>query len=132
MKRKEKTNDVRNFSLALAAILAGIGAVRLYRGLSFPYPFMALGAAVAVLGLTLKSVMRPIYKGGMFFADKMSWVVTRVVLTIVYFCVFAPYGLFFRIIRKDLLDRHPHPERPTYWMERIKAPYEPKRSERMF
>lgn len=132
MKRKEKPNDVRNFSLALGGVLAGVGLFRLYRDLPVTYPLVAAGAASALLGLTVKKVMRPIYKSGMFFADKMSWVVTRVVLTVVYVLVFIPYGLFFRLIRKDLLDRYPHPEKESYWLPRVKKPFDPKRAERMF
>ena len=132
MKRKEKKNDVRNFSLALGVLLAVIGAVRLWRHLPFHYPLMGIGAVAAFLGLVAKPVMRPIYKGGMFFADKMSWVVTRVILTAVYVLVFIPYGLVFRLFRKDLLDRHPHPEMNSYWLDRERKPYERKRTERMF
>ncbi|MCZ7582002.1 MAG: SxtJ family membrane protein [Deltaproteobacteria bacterium] len=133
MKRKERKNDVLKFSLMLGAILAGIGGLRYYHGNTGPltYLFIGLGFHAAMFGVIAKPMMRPVYKGGMFFADKMSWVVTRVVLTIFYVLVFIPYGLVFRILRKDLLDRYPKPEMPTYWIKREKK-FDAARCERMF
>ena len=132
MKRKEKPGDVRNFSLALGAILAGVGAFRLYHGLGVSTVLVGAGAAVALLGLFARPVMRPVYRGGMFVADKISWVVTRVVLTAVFVLVFIPYGLVFRLMRKDLLDRYPHPEMDSYWLAREKKAFDPKDCERLF
>ena len=115
MKRKEKPNDVRDFSFALGAILAGVGAFRMWKAMGFDWPFIAAGAVIALLGLFAKPVMHPVFKGGMWVADKISWVMTRVILTILYVIVFVPYGLFFRLIRKDLLDRRLHRDWPSYW-----------------
>lgn len=132
MKRKEKKNDVRDFSFALGAIVAGVGAFRMWKEMGFDWPLIGAGAAIAFLGLIAKPVMRPVYKGGMYVADKISWVMTRVILTVLYTIVFVPYGLFFRLFRKDLLDRRLHADWPTYWQDKKKKSADPKRYERMF
>ena len=132
MKRKEKPGDIWKFSLTLGVILNVVGGLRLYHGAPFAYPLMGIGIAAAILGLALPFVMRPVYKGGMFVADKISWVMTRLVLTLLFFLVFTPYGLLFRIAGKDLLDRKLHPEKTSYWNRFDDAPYDPKRTERMF
>ncbi len=132
MKRKERPGDIWKFSLMLGVILNIVGALRLYHGASFTWPLMGIGAACAIFGIVVPRIMRPVYKGGMFVADKISWVMTRLVLTVLFFLVFLPYGLIFRITRKDLLDRHLHPERESYWNPKDDGPYDPKRTERMF
>ncbi|MCB9476390.1 MAG: hypothetical protein H6684_11505 [Deltaproteobacteria bacterium] len=135
MKRKEKKGDIWKFSLTLGCMVSLIGALRWHLGgmkLEYAYIFWGVGATAALLGLIAPPVMRPVYKGGMFVADKISWVVTRVVLTVVYIVVFIPYGLIFRLFRKDLLDRRLHPDWPTYWKMREDKPFDPKRAERLF
>ncbi len=132
MKRKERPGDIWKFSLTLGIILAGIGGLRLWRGVGFTDPLITLGAASALLGFLAPRVMRPVYKGAMFVGDKISYVVTRVLLMAVYVLVFIPYGLIFRIARKDLLDRGINPNAPSYWNVREEKPYDPASTERMF
>ncbi|MBZ0273925.1 hypothetical protein K8I61_17940 [bacterium] len=132
MKRKERPGDIWKFSLTLGCILALVGGLRAYHGAPISYPLIGLGVVAAILGFAAPPVMRPIYKGGMFFADKMSFVVTRIVLTLFFVFVMTPYGLFFRLARKDLLDRYPHPERETYWQPRERKPFDKKQAQRMF
>ncbi len=132
MKRKEKPGDIWKFSLTLGVLLNVIGGLRLYHGAPYAYCFMGAGAVSAILGFALPPVMRPVYKGGMFVADKISWVMTRIVLTILFVFAFTPYGLIFRIARKDLLDRRLHPERDSYWNFKGDGAYDPKSTERMF
>ena len=53
------------------------------------------------------------------------------VITLVFFGLFAPVGLIFRLIRRDALHRKFEPEAPTYWVPRPKIT-DPKRYFRQF
>jgi hypothetical protein len=45
----------------------------------------------------------------------IGWVVSKVLLAILFFCVFTPVALFFRLIGRDVLARRRRPELQTFW-----------------
>lgn len=51
----------------------------------------------------------------MKFAHLVGWINTRVLLTIVYFVLFALPALIFRLLRKDPLHRRRGSALPSYW-----------------
>ena len=53
----------------------------------------------------------------MAFASALGWVNTRILLSIVYFTLFAIGAITLRILRKDLLDRKAHGGF-SYWTHR--------------
>ena len=54
-------------------------------------------------------------------AHLIGGVVTTVILSVVYIVMFAPIGLFFRLIGKDHLERKIDPAAGTYWHQRIRG-----------
>ncbi len=56
----------------------------------------------------------------MAFASALGWVNTRVLLTVVYFTIFAVGALILRLIGKDPLRRRPRAS-TSYWIEKGKA-----------
>lgn len=79
---------------------------------------MWIGVALIVLGTILPVVLRPIYILWMGFAFTMGFFMTRVILTIFYFVVLTPVGLFFRLIGRDALQRKIDRQASTYWIEK--------------
>jgi hypothetical protein len=61
---------------------------------------------------------RKAYRGWMALARAMGWVVSRVVVTIVFALVVTPIGLVARLLGKRLLDLRPDPSATTYWVPR--------------
>ena len=55
----------------------------------------------------------------MKFAHAVGWFNTRLLLTIVYFILFAIPALILKLLRKDLLNRKFSNE-PSYWKEKEK------------
>lgn len=54
----------------------------------------------------------------MRFAQALGWVNTRIILSLVYFLIFTPIALFFRLIGKDPMDRS-FEKRDSYWIKRV-------------
>ena len=77
-----------------------------------------LGAALTVLGLTTPVVLKPVYRVWMALAVVLGFVMTRVILTVVYYLVMTPIGLVMRLLGKDPLDRRPDPGAASYWIEK--------------
>lgn len=100
--------------------LAVFGGMAAWQGLVRGHPWLGAGLAVAALtvgplGLVAPGAIRPIYVGWMVLAFPIGWTVSRVLLAIVYYGVFTPVGLIFRLIGRDPLSRRFEPDRPSYW-----------------
>jgi len=62
------------------------------------------------------NVLKPVYKAWMKVAHAISWVMTRVILTIVFYLVVTPIGLIGRVFSKEFLDRSFDRDKETYWI----------------
>lgn len=124
--------QIRNFGIALAVLLACFGGFAVYHGKSHGPYLIGIGALVLILSLFLKPVLRPVFKGWMWVAEKLSWVMTRLILTIFFYAIMTPIGLVFRLFQVDLLDRKWDKKATSYWNLREDKPYDPKDTERMF
>lgn len=91
-----------------------------------------VGAVLVLLGVAAPAVLRPVYRVWMGLALVLGFVMTRVILTLVFFLVVTPIGLGFRLLRRDLLHRRPDPNLPTYWIPKTYHDPSPKRLERLF
>jgi len=76
------------------------------------------GAGLALVGLVAPAVLRPLYLAWMGLALVLGHVMTRVILTVVFFLVVTPIGWLMRAFGKDPLARSSQPELPSYWIER--------------
>ncbi|MGH9672848.1 MAG: SxtJ family membrane protein [Bryobacteraceae bacterium] len=77
----------------------------------------AVAAAGGALGLAFPTAIRPVFVGWMILAFPIGWLISHVVLALVYFVVFLPIGLWFRVIGRDALALR-KPDRDTYWSEK--------------
>ena len=82
------------------------------------------GAVLLLVGLAAPRLLRPVYIGLSLLAIPIGLVVGELVLLLIYFGVFLPIGLVFRIIGRDRLGLRPGPEAATHW-QRKKQPTGP-------
>ena len=109
----------RSFGLLVGGVLIALGAWWVYRG-KFPTVASALvaaGAALALLGAAAPVLLVHPYRWWMALAEKMAWVMTRVILAIVYYVILMPIGIARRLSGADPLRRR-HPPSGSSW-----APY---------
>jgi len=82
---------------------------------------VALVGAVALLGaagLLRPEVIRPLFTGLMFVTFPIGWVVSRVLLAVLWYGIFTPVGAIFRLIGRDALTVRPPGGRETYWVRK--------------
>lgn len=61
--------------------------------------------------------LKVMYKAWMKFAHALGWVNTRIILSLVYFLIFTPIAVLFKVIGKELLDRR-FETVGSYWIKR--------------
>jgi Saxitoxin biosynthesis operon protein SxtJ len=100
--------------------LAFFGALALWHGLARGRIVLALVLGMlalvgGVLGTTRPEWMRFIYVGWMILAFPIGWTISQVMLVVMFFGLFAPIGLVFRLLGRDSLQRARQPEPKSYW-----------------
>lgn len=116
--QKLSEKELRNFGLMFGGIIAVIF------GLFFPLVFNSnwwkwpwlIGITFAVWGLVLPSTLQLFYNAWMKFGLMMNWIMTRVILGIVFYLVVLPIGLIMKLVGKDPLSRNLN-ENQTYRVE---------------
>lgn len=131
-KIKSTKKDLRGFGLAVGGVLAAIGLLLLWRhSPSYPY-FISIGAVLVISGLIYPSILKPFQKAWMAFAVVMGWVMTRVILLMLFFLVVTPIGLIMRILGKRPISLEWRTEERSYWNPRQRKPFDPSGCEKQF
>lgn len=81
-----------------------------------PSLLAAIGSALVFGGLFVPLVLKPLHVAWMTLALVLGYVMTRVLLTAVFYLVVTPTGLVIRLLGKDPLQRRIDPEASTYWI----------------
>ncbi len=77
-----------------------------------------LGGALLVLGFVAPTFLRPVYKVWMGLALVLGFVMSHVLLAVVFFGLVTPIGLVMRLFGHDPLGRRVAPPGGTYWKDR--------------
>lgn len=75
-------------------------------------------AATIVLYNLIPPLRKPIYTGWLALVFPIGWIVSHLLLTIVFYLVVFPIGLLMRLLRYDALGRTFSPEAKSYWIKR--------------
>ena len=110
--------DLRKFGITMAVALAALGGLFLWRGKGGTTYFFGLAGAFLVLGLAIPAVLRPVQKAWMAFAVVLGWVMTRVILVVLFYVGVTPVALIARIVGKRFLGLGFEPDKPSYWVRR--------------
>lgn len=129
---KATPQEARKFGLTIGIFLLVLAGFLFWKQRAgFPY-FAYAGTGLALLGMAAPVLLKPLYIVWMSFAMVMGFIMTRVILTILFFGLFTPFSLVAKLLGKDLLDERWDKNTTTYWMKRPKTTFDPKSAENMF
>ena len=115
---------LHKFGLTMGAAFGLLGGFLAWRGReAWPY-FLGASVFFFVLGLLMPAALKSLQKIWMTLALLMGWVMSRVILTAVFFFVLTPIGLILRLTGKDLLDMRARLKRESYWSPHRTRPKE--------
>ncbi|MDT7604769.1 MAG: hypothetical protein QOF61_2766 [Acidobacteriota bacterium] len=131
-KSRVTNEQARKTALLVGVVLILIAAWNYYRGrMTVVEIFGALGALLAFFGLFVPPAARAFHTGWMKFAHALGWVNSRVLLTVLFYGVFAPYGFLSRLTGRDPLGRRGD-RGETYWTTRKATRQSAAQFERLF
>ena len=116
---KSRRKDLKNFGFAIGFILLIIGLFLFVRGKDLFVYFFSIGSILIILGGITPFILKPIYKIWMIFAVIIGWIMTRVILSVLFFSIITTIGIFTRLIGKDFLNLKSK-NNESYWNIRNK------------
>ncbi len=133
------TNPTRKtlnqFGLIWMGFLALFGAIAWFKMSNelVTYVLWALALVIPMIGWLRPAFMRLVFLGMSYAAFPIGWVVSHVVMAIVYFLVFCPCGLIMRVVGYDPMARRTDKVTESYWCERpLKDSIDPRSYFRQF
>ena len=113
---KEKKN-LRVFSYGLPVILSIFVLLhaRKHGWMVSSYVLLAAAFISVLITTLLPTWLKPLYERWMRAARFISFLVTAVCLSFLFYCIFAPIGILLRLFKKDFLDRCFDKTAASYW-----------------
>ena len=107
---------LREFGLLLGVFLGLFASASLWRGKDFYFYLFIASFAFLLSGLFLPVILKPIYKIWMTIALVIGFVVTRIVLGLLFYCIITPIGFFLKLAGQDILELKINEQRESYWI----------------
>ena len=95
--------DIRSFSITIGIILLIISGLLIYYDKE-SYKLIAIMASTfIVVGYVIPALLKPMYLVWMTIAVILGWVMTRVILSMVFYFILTPISLITRLLSEDFL-----------------------------
>ncbi|MFH1419532.1 MAG: hypothetical protein ABII12_14750 [Planctomycetota bacterium] len=133
---------LRNFGLIGLVAFGAVGAMAYWRVFLFgsleadtgaitAYVLWALGAYCGLFAIVAPVAVKPIYVALTVVSYPIGQVVSYLVMAMIYYLVFTPIGIVFKLVGRDSMNRGFDPSAATYWVRR-RPPDSAKRYFRQF
>ncbi len=116
MSNDHRKKHLRKFGLVTSIPLLVLAAFLYYKGRPAAPYFLGPGLFLAGFGLVLPQFLGPVERGWMWVAGKLQIVTTTIILSVVYFVILTPIGLFMRLRGRDVLELRRNGG-GSYWKE---------------
>ena len=100
---KTKNKDIRSFGITIGIILLIVASLLFYYDKASYQAIAIIAGAFISLGIIIPILLKPAYLVWMTFAVILGWVMTRVILSIVFYLIMTPIGLITRLLGEDFL-----------------------------
>jgi hypothetical protein len=124
--------ELRNFGITIGIALGLFGGLFLWRGKTYYLYFFIIAAVFFFLGIVLPSLLKLFHKGWMTISILMGWLMTRIILIILFYGILTPIGLISRLCGQDFLDKKLNKNAPSYWVLRDKQKVDKKTYQQQF
>lgn len=129
---KPDSKELRTFAVTIAIAFIALGGLILWRKGETGLISAGIGAAILISGLVWPQSLTLPYKGWMALALVLGFIMTHIILGLVYYLVLTPIGLIMRMLGKNPLRARSGPDAPSYWINRQDRKCSPARCEKMY
>jgi len=107
--------DIKKFGFLIGGILIAISLFFIWKEAASYKIIMPIGIIFIISGQFLPTILKPIYLVWMTFAVILGWIMTRVILIIIFYLIVTPISLIAKLFRHKFLDLTFRTKDDTYW-----------------
>lgn len=129
---KSGKKELRNFGITMGIVLLLLGGFSWWCQKDYYFYFLVPAALFFLVALVIPSILRPINRIWMTTAILMSWVITRVILGLLFYIGITLIGLLARMLGKDFLGLKFDKNVNSYWIKKEKQAFKNINYEKQF
>lgn len=129
---KSTKKELRSFGITIGAVLAIFGAVFWWQQKSSFIYFFEGSLILLLLGFLFPIVLKPLQKVWMTIAVIIGYVMTRVILSVLFYLIITPLGLVSKLCGNKFLDLEINKTQNSYWICREESVFNKERYEKQF
>ena len=123
---------LRRFGFTVGFVILFLGSVLLWRHHNAGWLVISIGPVLLLAAAFVPMMLQWVHGPWMILSFLLGWIVSGILLTLVFFLVVTPIGLLQRLFGKNAIDAGFKADAPGYWQTRKKAAPMPEEYERQF
>lgn len=112
---EEQEKRCREFGQLMGLVFILAGGYFLWHFNPSSLYFFGISLVFLLGAIFMPLSLGPLERAWMAFAEKLSVVMTYVIVTLTFIVAITPMGLLLKVLRKDLLGLALEPEKRSYW-----------------
>ena len=131
-KIKCEKSDIRNVGITVGIILLIISGFLLWKEKESYQIFSGIGITLSLIAIAIPSVLKPVYWMWMVFATILGGVMTRIILSLLFYIILTPIGLISRLFGRKFLELKWNHSQKSYWNMRTREIFNKNNHEKQF
>jgi hypothetical protein len=115
---KETQKDLRKFGLTVGGVLSAIAFILFYFERPAAIYFVVIGGLLILFGALFPKLLRPLNRIWMSLAIILGYIMSRVIITILFYFVLTPIGILAKLVGKKFMILKYDKSAKTYWEKR--------------
>jgi cytochrome b subunit of formate dehydrogenase len=129
---KSEKKDLRKFGITMSVILLILAGFLFWKQKESFSIFITAGVILFASGIAIPIILKPVYWPWMILATILGWVMTHLILTLLFYVIFTPIGLIARLFGKQFLELKWNNSEHSYWNRRTPETFKKEIYERQF
>ena len=100
---KTDKKSIRSFGVTIGIILLAIAITLFAKNNLFLKSLGIISSVFLILGIIAPIMLKPFYLIWMIFAMIFGWIMTRVILSLIFYFIVTPIGIIARLLGEDFL-----------------------------
>ena len=115
---KETKKELRKFGLTVGSVLAAVAVLLFYFEKPSAIYFAVIGGLLILFGALFPQPLKPLNKIWMGLAIILGFIMSRVILTVLFYLVLTPIAILAKIVGKKFMVLKYDKSAETYWEKR--------------
>ena len=112
---KSEKSDLRKFGITIGIILMIIAGFLFWKEKESFQTLLTIGIFLSVLGIAAPVILKPAYWIWMIFSTILGWIMTRVILSLLFYIIITPIGSISRLFGKQFIELKWDKSKDSYW-----------------